>query len=45
MQFWCKAEATAWTWGWTAYVGVWGFIVLLVRRGRRVEPLGGATRR
>ncbi|MBK8059931.1 MAG: cytochrome c oxidase assembly protein [Gemmatimonadetes bacterium] len=30
MQFWCKAEATAWTWGWTAYVGVWGFIVLLV---------------
>lgn len=30
MQFWCSAQPTAWTWQWTAYVGIWGFIVLLV---------------
>ncbi len=30
MQFWCAAKPTAWTWEWTAYVGVWGFIIPLV---------------
>lgn len=29
MQFWCSARDTAWTWEWTAYPGVWLFIILL----------------
>lgn len=29
MQFWCSARDTAWTWTWTAYPGVWLFIILL----------------
>ena len=29
MQWWCSAQATAWTWTWQAYPGVWLFIGLL----------------
>ena len=29
MQFWCSATNTAWTWNWTAYPGVWAFVLLL----------------
>ena len=29
MQWWCAAQATAWSWTWTAYPGVWLFIGLM----------------
>lgn len=30
MQWWCAAQAVAWTWEWQAYPGIWLFVALLV---------------
>lgn len=29
MQWWCSAQTAAWSWSWTPYPGVWGFVLLL----------------
>lgn len=51
MQFWCSATDTAWTWTWTAYPGVWLFVLLfwfgvsfwnrkaLAKTGQRPQPM------
>ncbi len=52
MQWWCSAQSAAWTWSWTAYPGVWFFVLslgaaywLVDRRGERDPERPQALRR
>ncbi len=55
MRWWCSAQATAWSWTWQPYLGVWLFVALLVglysfawrrfeRRARTGAPWGPRAR-
>lgn len=49
MQWWCAAQATAWTWSWQPYPGVWAFVAALaigyaaIRRRSGVDASRGRT--
>jgi putative membrane protein len=44
MQWWCSARGVPWDWSWTAYPGVWLFILVLVTIHVALRCASGAER-
>lgn len=40
MQWWCFAQGTTWTWSWSAYPGVWLFVLALMAAYAAIDARG-----